>query len=97
MCIRKDSFRKQSQSLQHKDGVEKEQARERSSHDGRLQQVLQTQVSFNEAAIKTVMQCLYWLVKEEILHTTNYSSLLNAVEFMGCTQLKHFQCSEIAK
>jgi hypothetical protein len=40
------------------------------------------------------MQCLYWLVKEETPHTTNYPSLLNAVEFMGCTQLKH---SENAK
>ena len=96
-CIRKDSVRRHSQSLQHKDGVEKELAREQSSRDGGLQQAFQTQLSLNKAAVKSAMQCLYWLVKEEIPHTTNYPSLLNAVEFMGCTQLKHLQCSENAK
>ena len=54
-------------------------------------------LSLYKAAVKTAMQCLYWLVKEDIPHTTNYPSLLNAVEFMGCTQLKHLQCSENAK
>jgi hypothetical protein len=38
-----------------------------------------------------------FIFKEEIPHTTNYPSLLNAVEFMGCSQLKHLQCSENAK
>ena len=97
ICIRKDSVRRHSQSLQHKDGFEKELAREQSSRDGGLQQAFQSQLSLTKAAVKTAMQCLYWLVKEEIPHTTNYPSLLNAVEFMGCTQLKHLQCSENAK
>ena len=59
-CIRKDSVRRHSQFLQHKDGVEKELAREQSSCDGGLQQAFQTQLSFNKAAVKTAMQCLYW-------------------------------------
>ena len=96
-CIRKDSVRRHSQTLQHKDGVEKELAREQSSRDGGLPQAFQTQIALNKAAVKTAMQCLYWLVKEEIPHTTNYPSLLKAVEFMGCSQLKHLQCGENAK
>ena len=71
MCIRKDSVRRHSQTMQHKDGVEKELAREQSSRDGGLPQAFQTQVSLNKAAVKTAMQCLYWLVQEEIPHTTN--------------------------
>ena len=43
-CIRKDSVRRHSQSLQHKDGIEKELARGQSSHNGGLQQAFQTQV-----------------------------------------------------
>ena len=35
------------------------------------------------------MECLYWLVKSEIPHTTHYNSLLKAVEFMGSDALKH--------
>ena len=69
-CIRKDSVRRHSQSLQHKNGVEKELAREQSSRDGGLQQAFQTQLSLNKAAVKTAMQCLYWLVKEEMHRST---------------------------
>lgn len=43
------------------------------------------------------MQCLYWLVKSEIPHTGHYNSLLKAVQFMGCEQLKHLHQSENAK
>ena len=96
-CIRKDSVRRHSQSLQHKDGVEKELYREQSSCDGGIQQAFQTQLTLNMAAVKAAMQCLYWLVKEEIPHTTNYPSMLKAVEFVGCTQLKHLNCGENAK
>ena len=31
------------------------------------------------------MQCLYWLVKAEVPHTTQYSSLLKAVQFEAFT------------
>ena len=43
------------------------------------------------------MQCLYWLVKEEIPHTLNYPSMLKAVEIMGCNQLKYLQHGVNAK
>ena len=42
---------------------------------GGLPQAFQTQVSVSKAAVKATMQCLYWLVQEEISHTTNYPSL----------------------
>ena len=93
-CMRKDSVRRHSQSLQHKEAVTKELAREGSSKDGGIQQAFQTQ---NKAALKTAMQCLYWLVKEEFPHTLNYPSMLKAVEIMGCSQLKHLQHGDNAK
>ena len=97
MCIRKDSVHRHSESLQHKEAISKEMDRERSSVDGGIQQAFQEQVSMNRAALKTAMQCLYWLVQNEIPHTMNYASLLEAVEFMGCTHLKHLHCGENAK
>ena len=44
VCLRKDSIRRHSQSLQHKEAVEKELARERSSRDGGIEQAFQTQI-----------------------------------------------------
>ena len=41
------------------------------------------------SAVKEAMECLHWLVKSEILHTTHYNSLLTAVEFVGCEALNH--------
>ena len=43
------------------------------------------------------MQCLYWLVYSEIPHTTKYSSLVDAVQFMGCEHFKLLHRSENAK
>lgn len=43
------------------------------------------------------MQCLYWLVKSEVSHTTKYSSLVDAVQCMGCDYFKHLNCAENAK
>lgn len=97
VCLRKDSVRRHSQSLQHKEAVTKELDRERSSQDGDIQQAFQRQLSLNKAVLKTAMQCLYWLVKEEIPHILNYFFMLKAVEIMDCSQLKHLQHGDNAK
>ena len=77
VCLSKDSVHRHSESLQHKEAVEKELAREHSSRDGGVFS------NANKAALKTTMQCLYWLVKEEIPHTLNYPSMLKVVEIIG--------------
>ena len=53
------------------------------------------QSSLHRIAVK--MQCLYWLVKAEIPHITNYSSLVDAVQFMGCDYFKHLHRGDNAK
>ena len=57
MCVleKTASVCRHSQSLQHKDGVEQELAREQSSRDGGLPQAFQTHISLNKAAVKTAM------------------------------------------
>ena len=47
--------------------------------------------------MKGTMQCLYWLVHSEIPHTTNYSSLVDAVRLTGCEYFKHLYKGENAK
>lgn len=95
--LRKDSVRRRNLSQQHKQAVELETCREASQSSGEIEQAFQSQISLNRSAIKTAMQCLYWLVKSEIPHTSNYNSLVKAVEFMGCEHLRHLRHGENAK
>ena len=55
------------------------------------------EISLQKKAVKGAMQCLYWLVLSEIPHTTKYSSLVDAVHFMGCDYFKHLHQGENAK
>ena len=95
--IPKDAVCHHSLSQQHKAVVEMEACQETATRTRGIQQALQTQLQLKKEAVKTAMQCLYWLVKSEILHTGHYNSLLSAVQFMGCEQLKHLNQGENAK
>ena len=97
ITLRKDCVQRHSLSQQHKCAVELETYREASQKSGGIEQALQSQIFLNSLAIKRAMQCLYWLVKYEIPHTSNYNSLVKAVEFMGCEHLRHLRHGENAK
>ena len=96
-CIRRDSVRRHSLSNQHKTAMELELAREESVRTGGVRQAFQSQIALNRSAVKVALECLYWLIKSEIPHTTHYTSLVKAVEFMGCSQLEHLYHGENAK
>lgn len=74
-----------------------EACREAAVRHRGIEQALQMQLDVKKEAVKTAMQCLYWLVKLEILHTGHYNSLLKAVKFMGYEQLKHLHQGVNAK
>ena len=71
--------------------------RKESQRSGGIRQAFESQIALNKSALKTAMQCLYWLVKSEIPHTMHYNSLITAVEFMGCQQLQHLNHDENPK
>ena len=52
--------------------------------DGGIAQAFQLRVTIQHKAVKGAMQCLYWLVKSEVSHTTKYGSLVDTVQYMGC-------------
>ena len=95
--LRKDSVRRHDSSDQHKQAVKKESLRQASSVDGGIAQAFQKELTLKKSAVKGALQCLYWLVKSEIPHTTHYNSLLKAVQFMGLEKLKHLHQAENAK
>ena len=97
VCLRKDSVCRHSLSEQHKQAVELEVCREASDRTGGIEQAFQSQIALNRLAVKGAMQCLYWLVKSEVPHTSHYNSLVKAVEFMGCDHLRHLHKGDNAK
>ena len=97
ICLRKDSVRRHSKSAQYLCAVELESCRLASVKDGGIRQAFQLQASLQRKAVKGAMQCLYWLVKSEIPHTTKYGSLVDTVQFMGCDYFKHLHQGENAK
>ena len=98
VCLRKDSVRRHSESLQHKEAVEKELAREHSCRDGGIQQAFQTHILLNKAAFENC-HAVFVLASEG--RNSSYTKLpfnmLKAVEIMGCSHLKHLQHGENAK
>ena len=96
VCLHKDSVHRHSLSQQHKTAIELELCREESQPTGSVEQAFQSQIALNRSAAKVAMECLYWIIKSEIPHTTHYNSLVKAVEFMGCNQLKHLHHGENA-
>ena len=38
-------------------------------------------------------KCLYWLVKHEIAHHTNYSALLDLAQLLGCQYFEKLKAS----
>ena len=93
----RDSLRRHSQSQQHKDALELEMHTKESQCTGGIRQAFENQMALNRSAVKVAMECLYWLVKSEIPHTTYYNNLSKAVEFMGCEALKHLNHGDNAK
>ena len=53
-----------------------------------MENAFREQVLANQAAILCSITCLYFLVKSEIPHTTNYVKLLKLVEHLGSGSLR---------
>ena len=54
---------------------------------GGVQQAFTAVESAERKAMKAAMKCLYWLAKQEIPHTTNFTGLLQLVQSLGATYL----------
>ncbi|KAJ8356640.1 hypothetical protein SKAU_G00194340 [Synaphobranchus kaupii] len=89
--LRRDVIRSHHmKSEQHKKALRKEMQRLASERDGGVEQGFQLQVSLQHDAIKKAMETLYWLAKEEVAHTTKFSSFLDfAKDHLGCEVLAH--------
>ena len=86
--ITKQSLERHIQSGAHKSAVELEAA---ARSTGGIEAALQQRVSLQRMAFLAGLRCMYWLAKQEVPHTTNYSSLLDLARDVGCTYLTNLR------
>ena len=72
----------------HKDAVGMETSRESITRHGGIEASFQRTVTLQKQAVMGAMKCMYWLVKEEVAHTTKFASLLDLVIDLGCSYMK---------
>ena len=80
-------MRRHDTSLSHVEAKKLELQLCFSTKDGGIQKAFTAVESAERKAMKAAMKCLYWLAKQEILHTTNFVGLLELVQSLGATYL----------
>ncbi|XP_030281580.1 zinc finger protein 862-like [Sparus aurata] len=96
-CLRTDTITRHAPSFQHKQAVWKENVRLFSERNGGIAQAFQCEVSLQREALTKAMKTLYFLAKEEMAHTTKFSSLVDfARDHLGCDVFSHLSQGENA-
>ena len=95
--LRLDAVRDHEKSVAHQTAFKQEKLRLQATVDGGVLQALDDQITWEKRAVMAATKALLWLSKEEVPHTTNFSSLLDLARQMGCDYLLHLGVSGNAK
>ena len=82
-CLRKDMLQRHKASKMHLDAEAREAERLASQRDGGIAQAFSARIMINRKALIGALQLMYWLAKEEIAHTTKFSSLMDLSIHLG--------------
>ena len=74
-------------SKMHKEAEELETTRLASRKDGGIRQAFSSRITVQRKALIGALKLLYWLAKEEVVHTTKFSSLKDLAIELGCDYL----------
>ena len=75
-------------SAMHREAVERETYRLSSQRDGGIKQAFSKTVMVQRKALVGALKMLYWLAKEEIAHTTKFTSLMQLSINLGVDYLR---------
>ena len=64
--------------------------------DGGISQAMEDHITLAGKALLGAFHSLYWLMLREIPHTTNFSSLLDLCEALGCQYLSCLSTGEFS-
>ena len=86
--LRKDMLHRHKASKMHQDAEACEADRLASESDGGIVQAFSARVMMSRKALLGALQIMYWLAKEEIAHTTKFSSLMDLSVQRGSDYLR---------
>ena len=86
--LRKDMLQRHKTSQMHKNAEVFEAQRLASWRDGGIAQAFSSRVLINRKALIGAIKMMYWLAKEEIAHTTKFSSLMDLSIQLGSDYLR---------
>ena len=83
-------------SLMHRDAETREEDRLASQRDGGIIQAFSSRVVSNRKVLIGAFKMMYWLVKEEVPHTTKFSSLMDLAVQLGSDYLRELNLGKNA-
>ena len=86
--LRTDVLQRHKRSEMHCEAQQRECARLASERNGGIRQAFSARVVAHRKALIGALQILYWLVKEEVAHTTKFVSLRDLAIHLGCDYLR---------
>ena len=89
--LQRNSLVKHSQGEPHKLAIKMEADLAASKRDGDIAMALQQVVSARRKACFGALKCMYFLVKRETAHTTNFLPLLELAKSLGASYLSDIQ------
>ena len=92
----KDKLDLHAQSSMHKAARIASVEMQQSVATGGISQAFQDALTAERRAVIGCCQCIYWLCKQDIPHTTNYPSLLTLAENLGCKYFKALRVGQNA-
>ena len=93
----KDKLREHERSQCHQDAVLAESIAVAAKHSGGIAASMEQQVSLQRQAVRGAFRCMYWLVKEELAHHAQFTSLLELVKSLDCSYLSELEVGQNAK
>ena len=86
--LRKDMLHRHKCLLMHRDAEAREEDRLASQRDSEIIQAFSSRVVSNRKALIGAFKMMYWLAKEEVPHTTKFSSLMDLAVQLGSDYLR---------
>ena len=94
---KRDALKEHEKTNHHNVAVNMEAQLGLTAVDGGIKGALKEVMSAERKAFIGHLKCMYWLIKAEVPHTTNFESLVELCESLGCEYLQNIRKADNAK
>ena len=94
---KQESLKEHEKTNNHSIAVSMEVQLGLTAVDGGIEGAFKEVITVERKAFIGHLKCMYWLIKAEVSHTTNFESLIELCESLGCEYLKKICKADNAK